>query len=131
MMRMTKLLTGLLAAFTSLCALVIVIHTLLVPDGSAGWIAWKVFSSAVTLTQGTLTLHYLLSRNVPAAAHLRMLMDGGAVLIPLGTTAVVVTVHLARVTGDWEMYMIAAGLAMICQGVLTAWSLPKQMPREA
>lgn len=128
---MTKLFTGVLAAFTSSIALIILVHTLLVPEGSAGWVAWKVFSSAVTLTQGALTFRCLLSWSAPAAAHLRMFLDGGLALIPLGATAVVATVHLARVTGDWEMYGIAAGLAMIAQGLLTVWKPWQQFPGTA
>ncbi len=115
-----RLMTGLLAGFTSAIALILFVHTLLVPEGSAGWIAWKLGSSALVMTQGALTLRSFMSHNA-GAAFARMMEAGAVALVPLGAAYVAVTVHLARVTGDWEMYAIAAGLAMIAQGLLTGW----------
>ena len=130
---MMNVLTGLLAAFTSSIALVILIHSLLVDvrEASAGWIAVKVVFSAVTVLQGALTLHYLLSRGPGGAGRTRIILAGGAGLVLLGAATVIHTVHLARVTGDWEMYIIAAGLAMMAQGLLTTWNLWKRAPGAA
>jgi len=115
-----RLMMGLLAGFTSAIALILFVHTLLVPEGSAGWIAWKLGSTAFVVTQGALTLRSLLWRGA-VAAFARMMQAGAVALVPIGAAYVAVTVHLARVTGDWEMYAIAAGLAMIAQGLLTGW----------
>lgn len=130
---MLRIFTTLLTVFTSSIALVIAIHSVVVDvqEASALWVAQKVVFSTAVMLLGALTLWTLWSRAVSRASWRRILWVGAIGLVPLGGLTVVKTVHLARVTGDWEMYAIAAGVALIGQGLLTLWNLWDQQPKEA
>lgn len=130
--RMLRILTSFMAIFTSLIAFLIGIHSLFldVREGGAAWVAQKIVGSTAVVLVGAFTLRHLWSRSSRSDRLIGVLWAGAIGLIPLGIVTVIGTIHLARVTGDWEMYMIAAGAALVCQGILTIWSLWDRTARE-
>jgi hypothetical protein len=119
---MVKKLILVFAAFTTLSALLVGIHSLLVDEGSIAWIASKTAISAAIVAVGILTWrhgHTQVARNTIE----QLLLVGAMGLLLFGAAGIVWTFHLAEVTGDFEAWVVFVNLAMISQGVLTIWHL--------
>ena len=89
---MAKLSIGALAVFTGAIAHLLLVHSLLVREGAAAWIAW--LSSAAIVALATLTLLQLRSRPATRPSVLRVLRPGAIALVPLGLVIIAVTVSL-------------------------------------
>jgi len=119
---MVKKLIFLFAAFTTLSALLVGFHSLLVDEGSVSWIASKTAISASIVAVGILTWQHArtrVSRNVIE----QLLLVGAMSLLVFGAAGIAWTFHLAEVTGDFEAWVVFVNLVMISQGVLTIWHL--------
>ncbi len=119
---MVKKLIVLFAAFTTLSALLVGFHSLLVDEWSVSWIASKTAISASIVAVGILTWQHArtqVSRNVIE----QLLLVGAMSLLVFGAAGIAWTSHLAEVTGDFEAWVVFVNLVMISQGVLTIWHL--------
>ena len=106
-----RLLATLLAVFTSLIALgVLIVASLLDRDAGIPWTVAKVAAGTFILAAGAVTMRPRWSPRLAAAA--------SAIVVPLGGLMVIGTARLAMLTGDMEWYMAIAGLALMCQGCL-------------
>lgn len=120
---MLKKLLFFFAAFTSLSAAVIGLHSLFIDtEGALAWTTGKVTSAVTVLGIGILTWRHC---RVNASQHLNAKWLGlGAIwLVALAVASAAWTVYLARVTGDFEAWVIFINAAMIGQAALTFWQL--------
>jgi hypothetical protein len=120
-----KLATTVTAGVTTLVSTVVVFHSMFfdIQEGEPLWVAQKILAGSAVAALGALTLAWLWSDSMRESRLETMLRAGALGLFPVGLLTISTTVQLGRQTGDWEMYMIAAGAAMLAQGALTLWRL--------
>lgn len=120
-----------LALFTSLICLLSVAHT--IGEGEVGTesMILRGILGTVVIVMGVITIQYLWRRGSQDPTFSRIVRLGSVGLVTLGSVVIVDTVRVARITGDWEYYIIMMGMALVCQGMLMLWSPWKQTPREA
>ncbi len=127
-MNAIKSLVVALAALTGLCAILVAALSFVGGDGTPGWVRVKMIVCAVVIGQSALTIGTVLPigalRLLAVVLPLRRATLIGALsLVPLGCAAILHTIHLGRVTGDLESWVLVIGLALVAQGALTAWLL--------
>jgi hypothetical protein len=126
---MLKKLLLLFAAFTSLSAAAIGLHALFIDaEGSLAWTICKAASAATVVGIGIATWQ---SWRANASRHFNanLLRLGAIWLIALAAASAAWTFHLARVTGDFEAWVILINVAMFGQAALTFWQLWKDEHR--
>ena len=128
MMLLAKLSTTLLVGITSFICLGVVVHTFWGGSVEPTWGVLRSILGSAVIVSGALTVRYLWTRGSGSAVQFLAVAAG---LVLLGAASVINAVRIARVTGDWEYYIITMGLALICQGMLTVWISWKLTPKEA
>ncbi len=126
---MLKKLLLLFAAFTSLSAAAVGLHSLFFDtEGSLAWTICKAASAATVMGIGIITWQY---RRANASRHVNanLLRVGAIWLVALAVASAAWTFHLAQVTGDFEAWVILFNLAMISQAALMFWQLWKDEHR--
>ncbi len=120
---MSKKLLFLFAAFTSLSAAVVGLHSLFIDtDSPLAWTICKVASAATVVSIGIVTWRYW-RENTSRHVNAKWLRLGAIWLVTLAAASAVWTVYLARVTGDFEAWVIFINAAMIGQAALMFWQL--------
>ena len=85
----------------------------------------------VVIVMGVITIQYLWRRGSQDPTFFRIVRLGSVGLVMLGLVIIVDAVRVARITDDWEYYIIMMGMALVCQGMLMIWIPWKRTPREA
>jgi hypothetical protein len=120
---MLKKILFLFAAFTSLSAAAVGLHSLFIDtEGSLAWTISKVASAAIVVGIGVITWRYWRA-NALRHVNAKWLWLGAIWLVALAAASATWTVHLAQVTGDLEAWVILINLVMIGQAALTFWQL--------
>jgi hypothetical protein len=99
------------------------LHSLFIDsEGSLAWTICKAASAATVVGIGFATWQYW---RVNASRHFnaKLLRLGAIWLIALAAASAAWTFHLARVTGDFEAWVILINVAMIGQAALMFWQL--------
>jgi hypothetical protein len=121
---MLKKLLFLFAAFTSLSAAVVGLHSLFIDTGSPlAWTICKVASAATVVSIGIVTWRYWRAEASRRFFNAKLLRLAAIWLFVLACASAAWTVHLAQVTGDLEAWVIFINAAMIGQAALTFWQL--------
>ena len=120
-----------LALFTSLICLLSVAHTIGEGEMGAEAMILRGILGTVVIVMGVITIQYLWRRGSQDPTFFRIVRLGSVGLVTLGLVIIVDAVRVARITGDWEYYIIMMGMALVCQGMLMIWIPWKQTPREA
>ncbi|MGH7595893.1 MAG: hypothetical protein ACREOI_06045 [bacterium] len=121
---MPKKLLFLFAAFTSLCAVVVGLHSLFIDtESSLAWMICKVASAATVVGIGIVTWQYWRAEASRRFFNAKLLRLAAIWLFVLACASAAWTAHLARVTGDFEAWVIFINVAMIGQATLTFWQL--------
>jgi hypothetical protein len=123
---MLKKLLFLFAAFTSLSAAAVGLHSLFIDtEGSLAWTIGKVASAATVVGIGIITWRYWRA-NTSRHLNAKWLWLGAIWLVALAAASAASAVYLARVTGDFEAWVILINLAMIGQAALMFWQLSRE-----
>ena len=121
---MSKKLLFLFAAFTSLSAAVVGLHSLFIDsDSPPAWTICKVASAATVVSIGIVTWLYWRAEASQRFLNAKLLRLAAIWLFILAGASAAWTVHLAKVTGDFEAWVIFINAAMIGQAALTFWQL--------
>jgi hypothetical protein len=114
---------GGLALLTGSVSLLLALHGLFDSDSGALWTGVKLLSGIAVGLFAVLTLRDLrLSASAPDANRSLMAL-GAPSLVVLGLLTICSAIYLAMTRGDWEMYVIALGIAMVAQGLLIVLSI--------
>ncbi len=119
---MIKIGVSVLAVLTSLSALLIAGHALLVPAGAAWWLATRIAVSVGVAGTGALTWWVWRSSVIGVVAEAGLLMAAMA-LLASGAASAIWGLHLGLTTGDFEYWATMISMLMMGQGALTIWHL--------
>jgi hypothetical protein len=114
---------GILAFVTGSVSLLLALHGLLDSDSGAVWTGVKLLSGIAVGLFAVLTLRYLRLAGSAPDANRSLMALGAPGLVVLGLLTICSAIYLAMTTGDWEMYVIALGIAMVAQGLLIVLSI--------
>ena len=119
---LTKYAIVALAGLTTLGALLVIVFTVINPEGEAWWMAARLLVAAYIVAMGVITgLH--LRAAAPSAMRTDVLLLGAIGLLALGTAGTVWGFHMAEVTGDLEAWAIMINMFTAAQGTGTIWHL--------
>ena len=119
---MLKKLIFISAAFTSLSATLIGVHSFIDTEASLLWMICKIAGSIAVVGVGILTWQNWRKHEAGHFATELWLL-GAMGLLVLAGASVAWTIHLAQVTGDFEAWVVMINLVMVGQGALTIWHL--------